>query len=234
MRRVGPCQTLRGGGHPRFPHSRFPPIDHNPLEFMPFPLRFTCPFVLASASPRRRALLDQLNVQFEATTSPADESITGSPSPPALVRRLSARKAAPVAKSRPSALVLAADTVVAHNDTVLEKPESPSHARRMLRRLSDTTHQVHTGIALHYASSDRRVATVNTTEVTLAPLSDAEISAYIDTGSPFDKAGGYGIQDHTAPLFVTGITGDYYTVVGLPLRVLYEHLHAHFGDLLMT
>jgi septum formation protein len=198
---------------------------------MPFPLTFTCPVILASESPRRRVLLEQIRLQFEVAVSPAEETVDDSPPPARLVRRLAARKATPVATTHPSALVLAADTVVAHQDDILEKPSSPAHARRMLRRLSDTTHQVHTGFALHHAASERQVAAVDTTTVAFAPLSDEEIDAYVDTGSPLDKAGGYGIQDHTAPLFVKHITGDYYTVVGLPLRALYERLLDDFPDL---
>ncbi len=198
---------------------------------MSFPIQFTCPFLLASESPRRRALLEQIQVAFDVTPSPADEAVDGTPSPPPLVRDLAGRKAAPVADAHPSALVLAADTVVAHGPDVLEKPSAPAHARRMLRRLSDTTHQVHTGVALHHAASARQVEWVATTEVTLAPLTDGEIEAYVDTGSPLDKAGGYGIQDHTAPFFIEDIVGDYYTVVGLPLRSLYERLRDDFSDL---
>lgn len=199
---------------------------------MSFPPQFTCPFILASESPRRRALLEQVHIQFEVAVSPADESVNGTPPPPALVRQLALRKVAPVANANPSALVLAADTVVAHEEEVLEKPSSPAHARRMLRRLRDTTHQVHTGVALHHDASNREVGFVDTTSVTLASLTDREIDDYVDTESPLDKAGGYGIQDHTAPFFVEEIVGDYYTVVGLPLHLLYERLTDDFQDLL--
>lgn len=199
---------------------------------MAFPLQFTCPFLLASASPRRRALLEQLQIQFSVEVSPADESVDGTRPPDVMAQHLASRKATPIAERTPTALVLAADTVVAHDGDVLEKPTSPAHARRMLRRLSGTTHEVHTGFALQHAASDRHVAQTSTTTVSFAPLSNQEIEAYVDTRSPMDKAGGYGIQDHTAPLFVRGISGDYYTVVGLPLRSFYECLHSTFQDLL--
>jgi septum formation protein len=102
----------------------------------------------------------------------------------------------------------------------------------MLHRLSGTTHSVYTGIALHHAASDRAVKAGEETEVSFAPLRSEEITAYVDTGSPMDKAGGYGIQDHTAPFFVERLQGDYYNVVGLPLRRLYSTLQKQFGDLL--
>ncbi len=188
--------------------------------------------VLASESPRRRALLDRINVPFRAQGSPADETLT-EPTPPATaVRRLARRKARPVATEHPSALVLAADTVVVHDGEILNKPESPSHAEAMLRRLSATSHTVYTGIALVQWASDHATSAVEDTEVVLGSLSDAEIRAYVESGSPMDKAGAYGIQDHVAPFFVERIEGDYYNVVGLPLRRFYRTLRREFGDLL--
>lgn len=195
-------------------------------------LRLNVPFILASESPRRRALLDQLGVPFEAVASPADEQIDTPMAPPETARTLATRKAQPVAQANPSALVLAADTIVAHDGTLLEKPETPEDAFDMLRRLSGRTHTVYTGLALHHAYSDRTVETGQATDVTFGPLDDAEIRAYVDTKSPMDKAGGYGIQDHTAPLFIDHLDGDYYTVVGLPLRHLYRTLREEFSNLL--
>ncbi len=189
-------------------------------------------FLLASASPRRRALLEHVGLEFTATTSPVDETLHAPHTPDAAVQTLARRKVRPVAESHPAALVLAADTVVAHDGDILTKPEAPAHARAMLHRLSGTTHTVHTGIALAHAASEREVSRVEATTVTLALLSGAEIRAYVDSGSPMDKAGGYGIQDHTAPFLVKQIEGDYFNVVGLPLRCLYSTLHQSFGDLL--
>jgi septum formation protein len=137
-----------------------------------------------------------------------------------------------VAQAHPSALVLAADTIVVHDDTVLEKPGSAEEATRMLRRLSDATHTVYTGLALHHQASGRRVTTGRGTDVTFASLSAGEIEAYVATGSPLDKAGAYGIQDPTGALFVEELRGDYYNVVGLPLRTLYVTLRSDFADLL--
>lgn len=195
-------------------------------------LQLSCPLILASRSPRRRALLERIDVPFEAEVSPVDETLTSPVSPAEAVETLARRKVKPVAIDHPSALVLAADTVVAHDGDILNKPENSSHARAMLRRIRDTSHTVFTGLALAHTDSDRTSTAVEGTDVILGPLSDAEIQAYVATGSPMDKAGGYGIQDHTAPFFVEGIQGDYYNVVGLPLHRLYRAIHESFADLL--
>ncbi|WP_103020940.1 Maf family protein [Salinibacter altiplanensis] len=197
-------------------------------------LQLSCPLLLASQSPRRRALLDRIDVPFEAEGSPADETLETPGTPAEAVRTLARRKAHPVAADRPSALVLAADTVVAHDGDILQKPDDSPHARAMLHRLQDTAHTVHTGLALMHAASERTATAVESTGVALGPLSDTEIQAYVASGSPLDKAGGYGIQDHTAPFFVEGIEGDYYNVVGLPLHRLYCMLHESFADLLQS
>lgn len=190
------------------------------------------PLVLASQSPRRRRLLEQVDVSFQVQVSPADEHLEDALPPFQTARRLANRKATPVADQHPEALVLAADTIVAHEDDILGKPASAAEARRTLRRLSDDAHAVYTGLALRHAASNRTVVTGEKTRVQFAALSDAEIDVYVDTGSPMDKAGAYGIQDHTGPLFVRRLEGDYYNVVGLPLRRLYDALRSDFGDLI--
>ena len=196
-------------------------------------LRLSPSLLLASQSPRRQALLDRVQVPYDVHVSPVDETLSAPVSPPQAVQQLARRKARPVAASHPSALVLAADTVVAHDDDILNKPDDAAHARAMLRRLSDTTQTVYTGLALDHDTTARERTAVEATDVTLGPLTDDEIDAYVASESPLDKAGGYGIQDHTAPFFVEGIEGDYYNVVGLPLRCLYKTLRRHFADLLV-
>lgn len=195
-------------------------------------LRVRPPLILASESPRRRALLKRVNVSFHVQASPAEETLPEPAPPKNTVRTLALRKARPVASNFSSRLVLAADTLVAHEETILGKPETPEHARQMLLRLSNTTHTVYTGLALCYEDGDREVSTVTSTSVTFSPLSDEEIDAYVATGTPMDKAGSYGIQDETGPFFVERIEGDYYNVVGLPLRTLYELLRQEFSELL--
>lgn len=195
-------------------------------------LHLSSPFILASQSPRRQALLDRIDVPYRVQVSPADEVVDEPTPPPITVRRLARRKVRPVSVQNPEALVLAADTIVAHEGEILNKPDSPDHAKQMLRRLSGTTHRVYTGIALRHEASDRETTAVEETEVVFGPMSDAEIDAYVASGSPMDKAGAYGIQDHTGALLVERIEGDYYNVVGLPLRSLYRTLSREYEDLL--
>jgi septum formation protein len=188
--------------------------------------------ILASQSPRRRRLLERLGLTFEVIVSPAEEVVNEPLAPDELVQRLATKKAALVAQDHPDALTLAADTIVVLGGDVLEKPTDDDHARTMLERLSDATHTVLTGLALHHPATDRRVTAVEATRVTFAPLSTAEIDAYVASGSPLDKAGGYGIQDDFGALFVAHIDGDYYNVVGLPLHRLYQTLRHHYSDLM--
>ncbi len=192
-------------------------------------LSLRVPLVLASASPRRLDLLSHLGLAPDVRPSAADETWPGG-APGAAVEEIALRKAQAVAPDAPGALVLGADTVVVLGDDVLGKPATPDEARGMLRRLSGQTHTVYTGFALVFdtdAITDHRA-----TRVTFADLSDAEIDAYVASGSPMDRAGAYGIQDDAGALFVTGIAGDYPTVVGLPLRALYEALRSNFPALL--
>lgn len=199
---------------------------------MPPLFTLTIPLILASKSPRRRALLDQIGLSFTVQKSPADESIDASLPPKKQARVLAHRKATPIADEYPSSLVLAADTIVIHNGEVLGKPNSSSNAKRMLRQLSESTHTVYTGLSVHHKDSCRVVTTGKSTEITFAALEESEIAAYVDSRSPMDKAGGYGIQDHAGPLFVDHLDGDYYNVVGLPLRLLYTTLQETFSDAL--
>lgn len=190
------------------------------------------PLILASQSPRRRALLKQVELPFEATVSPAEEQIPDGTTPQQAVRAIAHQKATPVAEAHPEALTLAADTVVVFESEILGKPGSPEDAHAMLRRLQGRRHHVLTGMALHHPPTTRRVATVTQTTVHMAALSDDEIDAYVRSGSPMDKAGSYGIQDAIAPFFVHRLQGDYYNVMGLPLRTLYATLRSTFADLI--
>lgn len=190
------------------------------------------PFLLASQSPRRRALLARLGVAFTVCPSDVEEQVDPALDPEVLVRHLAGQKAGAVAARHPEALTLGADTLVVLDGAVLGKPEGPAEARAMLRRLSGRTHTVFTGLALVHPASGRAATAHEATGVTFAPLSDAEIDAYVATGSPLDKAGAYGIQDDLGALFVAGVAGDYYNVVGLPLHRLYQTLRTHFADLL--
>ena len=190
-------------------------------------LRLRVPLVLASASPRRRALLDRLGLTFRVEPTDADETWPDDLDVGAAAEAIALRKAESV--DAPGALVLAADTVVVLGGEVLGKPRDPAHAAATLRRLSGRTHDVVTGIAL--ALDGRRHTAHERTAVTFGGLTDAEIDAYVATGSPLDKAGAYGIQDDAGALLVERIEGDYFNVVGLPIRRLYQTLRAFVPDL---
>jgi septum formation protein len=204
-------------------------------------LHLRAPLVLASQSPRRRDLLAALGLPFCVQPSGADEVWPDGEAPGPAVETLARQKAEAVAEGRPEALTLGADTVVVLHEgppdaspdaEVLGKPRTEDEARSMLARLGGRSHHVYSGIALVHPPSRRVVTAHERTEVTFAPLTDAEIAAYVATGSPMDKAGAYGIQDDAGALFVSGVAGDYYNVVGLPLHRLYRTLRDHFSDLL--
>ena len=190
-------------------------------------IRLHAPFVLASASPRRRDLLARLGLDFDVLPSGADETWPEATPPGPAAEIIASRKARDVARQRPEALVLGADTVVVLDGDILGKPPTPEDARATLARLSGRSHTVYTGLSLIHG--ERHVTTHEATEVTFAPLAASEIEAYVATGSPMDKAGAYGIQDDLGSLFVARIEGDFFNVVGLPLHRLYQTLREHFG-----
>lgn len=170
--------------------------------------------VLASSSPRRRELLQQIGVPFRIQVQSVDETPRPDERPDAYVARLALEKARAVAALNPGSVVLGADTTGVLADQILVKPENDADARRMLRAMSGQTHEVLTAIAL--VQDEHEVVEVVRTEVTFCPLTDEQIRAYVATGEPADKAGAYGIQGLGAVL-VAGIHGSYSNVVGLPL-----------------
>lgn len=171
--------------------------------------------VLASASPRRSELLRNLGLSFTICPADIDEESITAKSPSLLVEALSCAKAAKVAaESASDALVIAADTVVVLDGRVLGKPSDVSSAHAMLSALSGKTHEVYTGVTLRQGS--REACFHERSEVCFRTLSEEEISAYVRTGEPMDKAGSYGIQGFGA-LLVSEIRGDYFNVMGLPL-----------------
>ena len=172
--------------------------------------------LLASASPRRRDLLEQLGLSFDVVAPDVDESALAGEDPRRYVERLARAKAAAVAAG-PDTLVIAADTTVDLDGEIFAKPIDTDDARRMLRRLSARTHRVHSGVALRRGS--RVVSDVGTTMVTMTPLTDAAISWYLASGEPMDKAGAYAVQG-TAGVFVQQIRGSVSNVIGLPLHTV--------------
>ncbi len=169
-------------------------------------------FVLASASERRRSLLEQAGCRFEVRPSDVDERAL----PGERADRYAARVAADKARALPSGLpVLAADTVVALGGDIIDKPADADAARRALGLLSGARHEVHT--AVHYRSGERERALLVTTEVWFRRLRPSDIDAYLATGDWSDKAGAYGIQGAGGAL-VARLSGSYTNVVGLPLE----------------
>lgn len=180
--------------------------------------------VLASGSPRRKELLGMLGLRFEICPAVGEEKIEAGLAPDEVVRELARAKALEVAARREKdSLVIAADTVVSLDGEILGKPHSEAEAEAMLKKLSGRSHKVYTGLCL--VCGDRLLCDAEETSVRFRELSDAETAAYIKTGEPLDKAGAYGIQGK-ASLFIEGIDGDYYNVVGLPLCKLYGMLKA--------
>jgi len=194
--------------------------------------------VLASSSPRRRAYLKELGIPFQHVSPDVDETRRRGESPRAYVRRVAVEKASTVSELYPSAWVVAADTTVVIDKSVLGKPRNAAHARKMLRTLSGRGHRVLSGIALVHRRDAVVRSAVSSTRVFIRQLNDDEIRWYVGTGEPLDKAGAYGIQGLGAAL-VSEIRGDYYTVVGLPIALLMSLLEEcgweyRFGSLHMA
>lgn len=191
--------------------------------------------VLASASPRRRELLEQIGIKFDIVVSnePEDE-IDKSLSPENYTSELALMKACNVAKKltgtkRKDSLIIAADTVVYSDGKILGKPKDSDDAFRILKSLSGKAHEVYTGICVMRLTNGYATSKSIKTTVKFKELTDKTIKAYIKTGEPADKAGAYGIQGRGAVL-VEEICGDYFNVVGLPLSALYDVLISEFGD----
>ena len=180
--------------------------------------------ILASRSPRRQALLKQIGLRFEVMESGVDEDLKDSLPPARHVELLSLRKAEAIAGGLKEALVIGADTIVVHGDTILGKPADAADARRMLMRLSGDEHTVYTGFTILDMPSQRTITDHEITTVRFRSLSEAEINEYVASGSPMDKAGAYGIQDDYGAVFVERIDGCFYNVVGFPLTKFYIRL----------
>lgn len=181
--------------------------------------------ILASGSPRRKELLMQIGIQPEICPSGAPED-TKETRPDAVVEELSERKCLDVAQQVTDGVILGADTVVAVDGKILGKPADEGDAFRMLSLLQGRDHQVYTGVTLakKEAGELKETDTFSVcTHVFVAAMTPEEITEYIRTGEPMDKAGAYGIQGFFAK-YITRLEGDYFNVVGLPLAALYEHL----------
>jgi septum formation protein len=183
------------------------------------------PLILASASPRRAELLQQLKLEFKVLPSEAVEVAHEHLSPMEICQLNAHRKARTVAKQIPDALVLGADTLVFLAGEIMGKPDSRAQAQRMLGRLQGRTHQVVTGISLIHLRAHRERIFAVSTDVTFHPLDAAQIHDYLSKMNPLDKAGAYAIQEHGETI-VAEISGSYSNVVGLPVERLREEIQA--------
>lgn len=176
--------------------------------------------VLASSSPRRKEILDAAGWPYETIVAGVDESLLPDEKPAAYVQRLAVSKAEAVARRLHSGLVLGADTTVVIDNQILGQPEDDRDARRMLQLLNGRWHEVLTGVAVVRVGGATLVD-FETTRVRFAEMNEQEIDWYIATGEARGKAGAYGIQG-AAGLFIEEIQGDYFNIVGLPIRLAYE------------
>jgi nucleoside triphosphate pyrophosphatase len=184
-------------------------------------LKGMTPLILASSSPRRSEILKAVGWPFEPYPAGVDETRLAGEGPEDFVTRLAREKAEAVASTRLFGLVLGADTTVLVDGEILEKPRDADDARRMLRALGGRWHEVLTGVALVRAETGHSTVGLERTRVRFAETSDAEIDWHVLTGDVLDKAGAYAIQGRAA-LFIEAIDGDYWNVVGLPVRLVYE------------
>jgi septum formation protein len=175
--------------------------------------------VLASASPRRKEILENLGFEFEVLPSDVDESEVPWADPVKTAKLLAEIKGVDAQRSRPRKKIVAADTIVLLDGRVMGKPSDRDDARMMLERLSGNMHEVVTGIAL-IAPPNIRMIEAESTRVFFRELTGREIARYISTTEPFDKAGAYAIQGF-ASAFIDRIEGDYFNVVGLPVAKLF-------------
>jgi len=183
--------------------------------------------ILASASPRRKELLEQIGLQFEVEPSNFDEEITPGSEPHETARKLSLGKARAAARKHRNALIIAADTFVVFGDRILGKPHTNAEAREMLRALNGQAHSVITGFTILDTETGKVLSRSMETTVHMRKLTLKEIDSYVRTKEPLDKAGGYAIQG-LGTVLVERIEGDYSNVVGLPLSALAESLR-EFG-----
>ncbi len=191
------------------------------LDFHAAPVLSVPKLILASASPRRAEILRTVGWPFETLAVDIDESRRAGEEAAAYVERVARAKAEAAALRVPGSTVLGADTVVVIENEILGKPLDDEDACRMLRLLQDRWHQVLSGVALVNGETGSSKVAHEITEVRFAAMNEDEISWYVATGEPKDKAGAYAIQGHGAR-FIKEIRGDYFNVVGLPVRLLYQ------------
>lgn len=182
------------------------------------------PIYLASKSPRRKKLLEQLNLKFKTFSVVCAEDIEKGESPVKAAKRLSLKKLYLAKQKVKNGIIITADTIVVINGKIIGKPVNKKDAERILNLLSNKTHIVYTGFSIYNSRENKTITDYEKTLVTFRKLEKQEIKKYIATGSPMDKAGAYGIQDDFGAVFVKKINGCYNNVVGLPLTKVYDAL----------
>jgi septum formation protein len=182
------------------------------------------PIYLASKSPRRKKLLKQINLKFKVVHAEIEEKILKHETPVHNVKRLSLEKLEKSKEVIKKGIIITADTIVVLDGKVIGKPKDKKDAFRILSRLSGRTHYVYTGFTVFNSVNGKTINDYEKTAVTFRKLEPEEITDYINSGSPMDKAGAYGIQDDFGAVFVKKINGCYYNVVGLPLSKVYNSL----------
>lgn len=190
-------------------------------------MKFELPkLILASGSPRRSEILNSVGWEFTKIVADVDETEFAGEDPAEYVQRLAKTKAEAVAVNYPDSLVLGADTTVVIDEQIIAKPIDWDDARRMLKLLSGRTHEVLTGVAI--AKNGQTLVGLQRTKVKFVELNDEQVEFLVEFGEPLDKAGAYAVQAQAA-LFIEGIEGDYWNVVGLPISLVYELVKKNMG-----
>ncbi|MDR3610292.1 MAG: Maf family protein [Ignavibacteriaceae bacterium] len=177
---------------------------------------------LASKSPRRRKLLEQVNLVFKVVPVDTPEVFGKKERPANAVRRIALEKLYAAKEIIKDGIIITADTIVVIKGKIIGKPLDNNDAVRMLKQLSGKTHIVYTGFSVYNSVTDKTITDYEKTYVTFRKLNGEEIKDYVKTGSPLDKAGAYGIQDDYGAVFIKKINGCYYNVVGLPLTKVFQ------------
>ncbi len=184
--------------------------------------------ILASQSPRRKALMEATGIPFRVMVRPTPETFHDGMSPLEVVTHICREKANCFTDElqKQDTVIITADTIVVHHGRIINKPDDAAHAFKMISALSDSTHEVYTGVCIRH--QDKEKVLHDHSLVTFRPLSDDEISYYISQYQPFDKAGAYGIQEWIGYIGITGIQGSYHNVMGLPVHLVYAQLMEWF------
>jgi septum formation protein len=187
-------------------------------------IKSNLPIYLASKSPRRKKLLEQIKLSFKILPVETPEIFRNGERPVDAVRRIALEKLEAAKEIIKEGIIITADTIVVIHGNIIGKPVDKNEAVRMLKQLSGNTHIVYTGFSVHNSVTQKTITDYEKTYVTFRKLNIKEIKEYVGTGSPLDRAGAYGIQDDYGAVFIKKINGCYYNVVGLPLTKVFQTL----------